>query len=163
VKTPEAGAAAPFWRARGGLDLAAAALLPSRRELEVRFRGGQTYRATPASLGLAKVGYAVVGTDLRTLVIGLLDGDVHEVPSTAVLAVAEPAYREDVTRRARTPGERVRALRLAAGRTAMEVAAAAGMARSNFARLEAGTHEPRLATLRRVADALGVGLEALVG
>jgi len=44
----------------------------------------------------------------------------------------------------------------------MEVAEAAGMARSNFARLEASRHEPRLATLRRVAEALAVPLGALV-
>ncbi len=44
----------------------------------------------------------------------------------------------------------------------MEVAAAAGMARSNFARLESSRHEPRLATLRRVAEALAVPLGALV-
>jgi len=60
-------------------------------------------------------------------------------------------------------GEKVRALRLASGRTAMEVASAAGMARSNFARLEASRHEPRLSTLRRVAEALAVPLDALVG
>jgi len=43
------------------------------------------------------------------------------------------------------------------------VAEASGMARSNFARLEAGKHEPRLDTLRRVADALGVPADALIG
>jgi len=75
---------------------------------------------------------------------------------------AEPAFRARVTRKASTVGARVRALRLASGRTAMEVAVAAGMARSNFARLEASRHEPRLATLRRVAEALAVPHDALV-
>ena len=45
----------------------------------------------------------------------------------------------------------------------MEVAAASGMTRGNFSRLEAGKHEPRLATLRRVARALRVPLADLLG
>jgi DNA-binding XRE family transcriptional regulator len=95
-------------------------------------------------------------------VVGMKDGSMEDVPASAILALAEPAFRARVTRKASTVGERVRALRVASGRTAMEVAAAAGMARSSFARLEASRHEPRLATLRRVAEALGVPLDAFV-
>jgi DNA-binding XRE family transcriptional regulator len=154
----------PFWRDRRGLELVSAYLLPGRRELEVTFRSGKAYRFAVTSLGVeGRIGFATIGEDPLTVVLGLLDGETVEVPSTAVLALVEPAYRAAVTRRAESVGERVRALRLAAGRTAADVAEAAGMARSNFARLEAGTHEPRLATLRRVAAALRVPLDALVG
>jgi DNA-binding XRE family transcriptional regulator len=152
-----------FWRGRRGLELVSARLLPGRRELEVRFRSGHAYRVEVASLGLeGRAGFAEVGRDPRGVVVGLLDGETIEVPSSAVLAIADPDYRAALTGSARSVGERVRALRLETGRSATEVAEAAGMARSNFARLEAGTHEPRLATLRRVAGALGVPVEALV-
>lgn len=159
-----AAAPAPFWLDRRGLDLASARLMPGGHSLEVRFRYGQAYRLEPSALGIeGKVLYATLDADPRTIVVGLARGAPVDVPSTAVLAVAEPAYRASVTGKARTVGARVRALRMAQGRTAMEVAESAGMARSNFARLEAGSHEPRLATLRRVAAALGVPAGALLG
>jgi DNA-binding XRE family transcriptional regulator len=78
-----------------------------------------------------------------------------------VHAALRPGGRE-LEAKAATVGAKVRALRRASGRTAIEVAEAAGMARSNFARLEADRHEPRLGTLRRVAEALDVPLEALL-
>jgi DNA-binding XRE family transcriptional regulator len=132
--------------------------------VQVTFRSGHTYQVSVADLGVeGRIGFATVGEDPRAVILGLLAGDMLDVPSTAVLTLAEPAYRAAVTRRAASVGERVRALRLAAERTATSVAAAAGMARPNFARLEAGRHEPRLGTLRRVADALGVPLDALLG
>ena len=76
---------------------------------------------------------------------------VHEV-------VAPYAARE---RRERTSA-RIRELRQAAGLSAVEVATAAGMARSNYARLESGRHQPGLITLQRVAAALGVALAELL-
>jgi len=154
----------PFWRTRRGLELYAAHPLPGGRALEVRFRGGQAYRLTPAALGLeGKVILAAVGEDPRTLVVMRTGSEPAELPSTAVLAAAEPAYRAALTSKAETVGARVRALRLASGRKAAAVAEAAGLATSNYARLEAGTHEPRLATLRRVAEALGVPAADLLG
>jgi DNA-binding XRE family transcriptional regulator len=173
VRKPEASVPSPappaaphapaFWRDRRGLELASASLRPGARDVEVTFRSGHTYRVAAARLGVAgRVGFATVGQDPRAVVLGLLDGEMIDLPSTAVLTLAEPAYRAAVTRRAGSVGERARALRLAAGRTATDVAGAAGMARSNLARLEAGTHEPRLGTLRRIAEALGVPIDALV-
>jgi DNA-binding XRE family transcriptional regulator len=153
-----------FWRYQRGLDLVHAALRPGGRELEVRFRYGQAYRVDVASLGLRSPAIlATLGNDPRVVVVGWRDGSMADVPVSAILTVAEPAYRGQVTQKAATVGAKVRALRLASGRTAIEVAQAAGMARSNFARLEASRHEPRLTTLRRVAEALAVPLDALLG
>jgi transcriptional regulator with XRE-family HTH domain len=59
-------------------------------------------------------------------------------------------------------GARARARRLAVGRSALETAAAAGMAPSNYARMEAGRHRPRLDTLERVAAALGTSVHDLL-
>lgn len=58
---------------------------------------------------------------------------------------------------------RIRAARAAAGLTQAEAATRAGMARTNWLRLEQRTHDPRLSTLRRVRDALGCSWEALLG
>jgi len=155
---------AAFWRDRRGLEMVHAALLPGRKKLDVRFRYGQAYRIDVASLGLRSPAIlAALGMDPRVVVVGFPDGSMEDVPASAILTVAEPAYRDQVTLKAASVGAKVRALRLASGRTAIEVAEAAGMARSNFARLEASRHEPRLSTLRRVAEALAVPLDALLG
>jgi len=84
---------------------------------------------------------------------------VHEPEADYRSTRREGAYRagrrEDVA-------ARIRELREAAGMRAAEVAAAAGMARSNYARLESGRHEASLDTLRRVALAVGVPITGLL-
>lgn len=57
---------------------------------------------------------------------------------------------------------RLRAARAAMGLRATTVAAAAGMARSNYARVESGRHQPTLGTLQRVAAAIQVPLRELL-
>lgn len=56
-------------------------------------------------------------------------------------------------------GEDVRRLRTERGLSQQELAERMGVAQSVVARLEAGGVEPRLSTLDRVAQALGVELE----
>jgi DNA-binding XRE family transcriptional regulator len=129
----------------------------------VRFRYGQSYVLEVEALGLPQPALvAALGDDPQVVVMALEGAPMVDVPASAILTLAEPAYRATVTRSATTVGAKIRALRLASGRTAVEVAEAAGMARSNFARLEASRHEPTLATLRRVAEALAVPLDALL-
>ena len=99
------------------------------------------------------------------MVLALGGGPMVDLATSRLLAAAEPAYKEALWRAAAAPasvGALIRARRQAAGRTAMSVAEAAGMARSNYARLEASRHQPRMDTLRRVARALGVGLPELL-
>lgn len=60
-------------------------------------------------------------------------------------------------------GAGIRILRESRGLRASEVARAAGMARSNYARLESGRHHPGLRTLARAAAALRVPLAELLG
>jgi DNA-binding XRE family transcriptional regulator len=159
-------AAEPFWRQPGGLDLTMAHALPGGREIEVRLRGGQVYRLAPASLGvLPPALLATLGPDPRALILCGGDGQLVTIPMEQLLAACEPAFADDQAARAArcsTVGERIRALRLEAGRPAREIAASAGMAPSNYARLEASRIDPRIDTLRRVAKALGVPVEALV-
>ncbi len=150
----------PFWREPGGLDLVMARVAPGGGELELRFRGGQAYRVALTRLGAGWRGLlAEPGPDARVVVLGLSGGEFIDLPVERVLAACEPAFRRELASRSRSTGPvgaRIRELRRASGRTAMAVASAAGMARSNYARLEAARHQPRLETLQRVARALGV-------
>lgn len=156
----------PFWSEAGGLDLASARLLHGGRSIELRFRGGQVYLIDLGALGFAEPGLlATPGPSGRGVVLALSTGELVEVATSRLLAAAEPAYREALARAAEVPvsvGTLIRRRRLAAGLTAVQVARAAGMARSNYARLEASRHQPRIDTLRRVASALGAGLPELL-
>jgi predicted nucleic acid-binding protein/DNA-binding XRE family transcriptional regulator len=96
------------------------------------------------------------------------DTDFLRLPGLAVEWVPEPPLAHEPVaaygaRERRTGvGARIRALREAGGLRASEVAAAAGMARSNYARLESGRHEPGLRTLARAAAALRVPLSEVL-
>ena len=72
----------------------------------------------------------------------------------------DPEYRAayEAAQRAFVLGEAVRKARLARGMTQADLAAATGTSQSAIARLELGGGNPRLETLARVADALGVEL-----
>jgi DNA-binding XRE family transcriptional regulator len=156
----------PFWHQPGGLDLTMACALPGGQFVEVRLRGGQVYRIEAEALGVpAPTLLATLGPDPRALFLCGGDGELVTIPVERLLEACEPAYAADRTARARrrsTVGARIRTLRLEAGRPAREIAAAAGMAPSNYARLEASRVDPRVDTLRRIAGALGVPIEALV-
>jgi len=151
---------APFWREPGGLDLTMARVRPGGAELELRFRHGQAYRLAIARLGAGWQGLlAEPSPDARVVQLCLKGGEFVDLPVERVLAACEPAFRRELAARSKATGPvgaRIRELRRASGRTALAVAAAAGMARSNYARLESARHEPKLETLRRVARALGV-------
>jgi DNA-binding XRE family transcriptional regulator len=157
----------PFWRDPLGLDVAQVRLRPGSQILELRYRGGQAYRLDLRQLGLpSAAAYAVLDSDPRVVVVGCSEGETVDLGVEQLLAACDPAFRDELAARSverSSVGARLRALRLASGRTALDVAAASGMARSNYARLEADWHDPRLATLVRVAKALGVPLSALVG
>jgi len=150
----------PFWREPGGLDLAMARVRPGGAELELRFRNGHAYRLALARLGSGWKGLlAEPSPDARAVQLFLTGGEFVALPVERVLAACEPSFKRELASRSRAVvpiGARVRELRKASGRTALAVAAAAGMARSNYARLEAARHEPKLETLKRVAKALGV-------
>jgi len=64
---------------------------------------------------------------------------------------------------ARQFGKRLRTLREAAGKSQGELADKAGLSRVFVNQLEAGNRDPSLSTLTRLARALGVKLEALIG
>lgn len=59
-------------------------------------------------------------------------------------------------------GQRIRALREAAGLTLEKLAFEAGLDKGHLSRLERGLQSPRLKTLRAIAERLGVDVAALV-
>lgn len=69
----------------------------------------------------------------------------------------------DTMTTARQFGRRLRALREAAGKSQGDLAGKAGLSRVYLNQLEAGKRDPSLSTLTRLALALGVKLEALIG
>jgi transcriptional regulator with XRE-family HTH domain len=58
---------------------------------------------------------------------------------------------------------RLRHVRERKALTQEELAAQAGISRTALSRIESGVTEPRPSTLRKLADALGVEPEALIG
>jgi predicted metal-dependent hydrolase len=162
-----AGAQRAFWKSARGLELRAASYDRSRDELVVAFHAGPEYRMAASALKLpAAVRDARLDELKHGAMVRLADGSETSVASDLVLYECEPAYRETLEPRdavgQRDFGARIRALRLAAGLRAKDVAVAAGLAASNYARLEASKHQPRIETLVRVAKALGVPLASLV-
>ena len=85
-------------------------------------------------------------------------------PEIAALPVMEPGFVLRVWPKKPGPMSmvRVKALRLQQELTTTELARRAGMAPPNLHRLERGVHEPTLATLKRIAEALGVPVDTLM-
>lgn len=156
-----------FWKGPRGLEIRAVRYDEEHDDFVIAFRAGREYRL-PASV--LEVPTAVEGAELdefkHGVVVHLSDGSETSFASDLVLYECEPAYRAahraSGTEKKPDFGARIRTLRLTAGLPAKGVAAAAGLAASNYARLEASRHQPRIETLVRVAKALGVPLADLV-
>jgi DNA-binding XRE family transcriptional regulator len=93
------------------------------------------------------------------LVVTVSGGGRHEIPWDFARHYCDPSYRprvEAVAERGRLSlGERVRAMRTAAGMTQEGLSSAAGIARVTLVRLESGEQSPRYETLVAIARALG--------
>ncbi len=148
------------------LLLAGVKLDRRRRTLAVRFASGARHELPLRALRLPFPARSVRLDDLRHgVALTLENGAQVEIASDLVLHRCDPEYQAaHATGQRALPdfGARIRSLRRASGQTARAVAAAAGLAPSNYARLEASKHQPRVETLLAVASALGVPLEELV-
>jgi DNA-binding XRE family transcriptional regulator len=116
---------------------------------------------------------ARMAADARSVIVTLADDRVLTLSAEQVLhkhaavSAPEPSNRT-VPRASDEPmgalrdvdgvrlGQRLRALRLAAGLTQAELARRTGIHRPNIARVEAGRHTPSLETLARLAAAIGI-------
>ena len=144
-----------------GLELDSVSLDARRRTISVRFRQGRAVSLPFSALRLKRRPVAAALDDLRhAVVLELSNGQVEEVASDLFLYETDPEYRAAHAVPSSPPpvGPRIREIRVALGLKAAHVAKGAGLAPSNYARLEAGGHEPRMDTLVRVAAALRVPL-----
>ncbi len=154
-----------FWLRPGGLELVSATLDRGGQALVVTFAKGGSYRLPVERLGLSSRVVKARLDDLRHgVLLGLADGRGADVASDFILFECDPGYRSSHAPRDRRPsiGQNIRSIRMGQGRSAREVAAAAGLAPPNLARLEAGRHEPKIETLVRLAGALRVPLAELL-
>ena len=84
--------------------------------------------------------------------------DLAAIYATAHLGGVVPAWRQD----RRRAGGQLRALREAAGLSQLQLAAASGLTHEAISRLETGRCWPKAATVRSLAQALGVEPERFV-
>ena len=100
------------------------------------------------------------------MVLRTAGGKNVEIPWDFARHYCDATYRPTVEAIAalgrRTVGERVRHYRESAGLTQVALARAADIGRATLVRLENGEQSPRFATLKAVADALGVGAPDLL-
>lgn len=94
-------------------------------------------------------------------------GNCYEIPWDRVLYEAEPSYpyfraRVGLSKNTQQIGATIRKLREAKRITQADLASAVGMMRSNISRIEAAKHRPSLATLEKIAKALGVSVANLL-
>ncbi len=118
---------------------------------------------TPAPVAVPEVAPAVAP------VVAPVAAPVPVAPEPVIapeiaLPVMEPGFVPRVWPKKPGPMSmvRVKALRLQQELTTTELARRAGMAPPNLHRLERGVHEPTLATLKRIAEALGVPVDTLM-
>jgi DNA-binding XRE family transcriptional regulator len=153
-----------FWERPGGLELELASFDPVHQEFLIWFKAGARFRLPAKALQDTGEVLAVQLDEYRHgVLVAFSDGRATSFASDFVLFTCEPEYQAAMTAKPHeaSVGAKIRALRVASHRAASDVAAAAGMAPSNFARLEAGRHRPRIDTLVRIAAALDVPLARL--
>ncbi len=156
-----------FWSRPGGLELRSVGLEDGGQTLVVTFVKGKSYRLPIERLKTRGRVESVRLDDVRHgILLNLRDGTTTDVASDFVLFEADARYRSlhAPSSLAARPsiGQNVRSIRLRQGRSSRDVAKAAGLAPSNFARLESGRHEPKIETLVKIARVLRVPLADLL-
>jgi len=115
---------------QGELPVESIVLSANRRSARIELRDGSTLELIAAELAQGRLASARTINGAASAALGDVDGV--------------------------RLGQRLRALRLAAGLTQAELARRTGIHRPNIARVEAGRHTPSLETLARLAAAIGV-------
>lgn len=109
---------------------------------------------------------ARVGEHGKTLELATRKGDLFEIDSASIRAVLDIAFRRALLYRATTSdeavGERLRSVREGAGLSQTELGRRTGIDQAVLSRLERGKHRPRVDTLRRIANALGLSVPDLL-
>jgi DNA-binding XRE family transcriptional regulator len=149
----------------------AAQLLGLDAVLYVRFGDGLE-RAVPwTSLPFARAlalepSKARVGHDGETVVMGDEAGREVDVSAQSLRAALDDQYREALRRtddgERKLVGARIRTFREGAGLSQLELSRRSGIAQESLSRIETGRSDPRLGTLRRLAQGMGLSLNQLL-
>ncbi len=139
--------------------------------LYVRFRDGLE-RAVPwTSLPFARAlalepTDAHVGHGGETVVLGDATGREVDVSAQSLRAALDDHYRAALRRaddgERRLVGARIRAVREGASLSQLELSRRSGVAQESLSRIETGHSDPRLGTLRRLAQGMGLSLNQLL-
>jgi DNA-binding XRE family transcriptional regulator len=107
-----------------------------------------------------------VSEDGSSLVFDTTTGEEFDVDAAAIRATFDGAYKnrlEDMAAQARsTLGTRLRDLRESHSITQAQLADRMGVTQPALSRIEAGRHDPRLGTLQKYAEAVGLSLQELL-
>jgi len=161
------------WQRPGGMRLAGAILYPEKRAIYIMFLSGRHYFLpveTLKSVRPEEVRAVRLDEFEDGVVVEMVGGKTTDFASDFVLYHCEPKYRRQVDADyqpgtepiAKRIGRRVRELRKKKGMSLRGFAKTAEMAVANASNLESGKHEPKLETLQRVAEVLGVSIADLV-
>jgi len=167
------GEAVEFWKRSGGMRLVGAIWCSDKKAILVIFVSGHHYYLPVDKM---KNVHSEAVREVRLdefqdgVIVEMDGGRTTDFSSDFVLYHCEPEYRcqidveyrPDKLPMAVRVGLCVRALRKKKGMSLRAFATAAKMAVANASNLESGKHEPKLETLQRVAQVLGVTIASLV-
>lgn len=109
---------------------------------------------------------ATVGSHGTTLELTTVDDEVFEIDASSMRSIIDQSFArrlaEESQRTERAVGERLRSAREHRGLTQTELGRRVGIDQAIISKLERGKHTPRLDTLRRLADGLGLSVPKLL-
>jgi DNA-binding XRE family transcriptional regulator len=109
---------------------------------------------------------AHVGHGGETVVLGDETGGELDVSAESLRAALDDEYHEALLRadegERRLVGARIRAVRESASLSQLELSRRSGVAQESLSRIETGRRDPRLGTLRRLAQGMGLSLNQLL-
>jgi DNA-binding XRE family transcriptional regulator len=109
---------------------------------------------------------ATVGPTRSAIELSTRDGGLFEIDSASVRALIDKAFAAELRRSEaeyhETLGARLRRAREEAGLTQPALGERAGLDQAVISRLERGKVRPRIDTLRRIAEGLGLSVSELL-
>jgi DNA-binding XRE family transcriptional regulator len=102
----------------------------------------------------------------ETVVLGDESGREVDVSAQSLRAALDDKFREALRRadsgERKLVGARIRAVRESVGFSQLELSRRSGIAQESLSRIETGQSDPRLGTLRRMAQGMGLSLNQLL-
>lgn len=109
---------------------------------------------------------ATVGSQGSAVEIVTNDGDLFDIDAASIKAVIDSSYASILAETARKSdvrvGQRVRTARQKLGMSQKELEARTNIDQAIISKLERGKHQPRVDTLRRIAEGLDLTLQELL-